>query len=380
MFGHLYLYRIKSLLRGKTVLFWSLIYPILLSVLFYITFGSSIGESKSFEIADVAVVANQDVAGIDDFLEIISSVEYSEGNKMFEVHECDDSDAKKLLSKGEVIGIVYFDEEIKLEVTGSGLYQSILKIFTDTYKRNVAIYTEVYTNDPEKAQAVGDVLNQTKDYLRSVSVAGAEADSDINYFYAVIAMACMFGCFIGIQLGNELQANASPLAARKCMSATHRLKMIVADMFAAFSLDFVEIMIVTAFIKYVLGIDLCNKPLPYLLICAFGAMIGVAIGQFTTFVARGQEGLQVAISLAFSLVSCFLGGLMVSGMEHIMAKYAPVINMLNPAAQISNAFYCLANYSDYRRVRESIIILGLEAVVLTLCSYLTSRRTKHANI
>lgn len=380
MFVHLFQYRIKSLLRGKVILFWSLIYPILLSILFFITFGSHIGENSTFEMADVAVVTTDKAFIEGDFLEVISTVEYSENNRMFQVHECDETTAKDMLSKGEVIGIVYLSEDLKIEVTGSGLYQSILKIFTDSYKRNVAIYTDLYTEAPEKAEAVNAVITETRDYLHNVSIAGADADSDINYFYAIIAMTCMFGCFIGVQLGNELEANASPLAARKCMSSAHRLTIIVADMLAAFVLDYVNIMIVTVFVKYVLGINICNEPVPYLLVCAFGSIIGVAIGQFTTIIARGKQGLQIALSLTFSLTSCFLGGLMVSGMEHLVAKHAPIINVINPAALISNAFYCLANYSDYRRVRISIITLGMEAVVLTLCSYLSARRIRHADI
>lgn len=380
MFIHLFRYRIKSLLRGKEVVFWSLIYPILLATLFYVTFGASIGKDTSFEIADVAVVITDKANVAGDFIDVISTVEYNEDEKMFNVHECNESEAKELLAKGEVIGIVYLEEELKLEFTGSGLYQSILKIFTDSYKRNVAIYTDLYTLAPERVEAVNAVMTETRDYLHDVSIAGADADPDINYFYAVIAMTCMFGCFIGVQLGYELQANSSPLAARKCMAATHRLKMIVADMMAAFSLDFINIIIVTIFIKYVLRINICDKPIPYLIVCAFGSIVGIAVGQFSTIVARGKQNLQIAISLTFSLTSCFLGGLMISKMEHIVAVYAPIINMLNPAALISNAFYCLANYSDYRRVSISIITLGIEALVLTLFSYLCARRIRHADI
>lgn len=380
MFGHLYLYRVKSLLRGRVIIFWSLIYPCLLAILFSVTFGSHVGQNdNAFEPAAVAVV-NEGGRLSATLLDTIKEVEYSEGHKMFYVSEIDANEAEAKLLDQEVVAVIIVGDDVKLNVRGSGLYQSITKTFTDTFIQSADLLMDTYMNAPEKAQAVEDIISGTESYIHSVTLGGAEADSDIQFFYNIIAMACLFGSFIGIQLGNELQANASPLAARKCISSAHRLKMIVADMFAAFSLDFVEIMIVTVFIRFVLGINIVAQPLPYILICLLGSLLGVAIGQFTAFLARGKEGLQIALSLSFSLLSCFLSGLMVNGIENTIQKSAPIINRVNPAYLITNSFYCLTVYTDYRRFAINLVTLAIEAVVLTTCSFFAVRRVRHESI
>lgn len=380
MFSHLFVYRIKSLLRVKVVLFWSFVYPIALALLFYMTFGSDIGKETGFEPIEVCVVGENVSDSLKDLPDVMKDIEYKEGIKMFVVHEEDKASSKQLLESGEVAGIVYLSDDISVEVTGSGINQSILKIFTDSYKRNVLILTDAYMAGPEKAEAVGKVMSETTNTLREVTLSGAENDSSIQYFYAIIAMACLFGSFVGIQMGNELQANASSLAARKCVSSAHRLKVIVADMCAAFLIDFVEVLLVSVFLEMVLHIHICSKLGPYLLICFTGSMIGVASGQFITFLARGKQGLQIAISLTFSLTSCFLGGLMSKGMDHLVAVNIPILGMINPASLITNSFYCLAIYQDYRRVSLNMTILAAEALLFTVLSYLASRRTRHASI
>lgn len=380
MFGHLYTYRIKSLLRGKVVIFWSLVYPIILSLLFYLTFGSHVGvQDNAFEPAEIAVVSEEGALS-DIFLETIENVEFSEGNRMFIVNRLSEEEAKKQLLDGKVYGIVFVSDDITLSVRGSGLYQSILKTFTDTFLQNVDLLTDVYTTAPEAAEAVRAITESTQTYIKKVSISGAEADNDIQSFYNIIAMACLFGCFIGVMLGNELQANASPLAARKCMGSVHRFKMITADMLAAFTLDFIEVMIVSLVIRFVFGVNIMVQPLYYIIIVLFGTLIGVAGGQFIAVLARGKNDLQIALSIAISLVCCFLSGLMVGGIDHLIEAKAPIINRINPAALIVNAFYCLSVYTDYERYTMDMVLLLVEAVVLTGLSYLAMRRVKHESI
>lgn len=380
MFAHLFIYRIKSLLRMRVVVFWSFVYPIALALLFYVTFGSGIGKETGFAPINVCVVKENVSESLESFTSVMEEIEYNENMKMFIVNDTDKENAKKLLSEGKAEGIVYLSDDIEVEVSASGMNQSILKIFTDSYKRNVLVLTDAYLEGPEKVEAVSKVLEETNHSFRKVSLAGAKADSYIQYFYSIIAMACLFGSFVGIQMGNELQANASALAARKCVSSVHRLSVICADMCAAFLIDFLEVLLVGAFLEIVLKIHVCSQVLPFLLICFCGSMIGVATGQFVTFIARGKQGLQIAISLSFSLTSCFLGGLMSKGMDHLVAMKMPIVASLNPASLITNSLYCLAVYEDYRRVSFAMITLAAEALLLTFISYLASRRTRHASI
>ena len=58
--------------------------------------------------------------------------------------------------------------------------------------------------------------------VREVSLGGRTIDGNVQFFYALIAMACLYGCFIGFGSAIGIQANITPLAARRCVTPTHQ--------------------------------------------------------------------------------------------------------------------------------------------------------------
>ena len=51
----------------------------------------------------------------------------------------------------------------------------------------------------------------------------------------------------------------------------------------------------------------------------------------------------------------------------------PIINKLNPAALITDAFYCINVYDDPARMKTNLITLLIMAVVLTAGSFFGSK-------
>ena len=67
------------------------------------------------------------------------------------------------------------------------------------------------------------MLNQ-QETLTEVSLGGQTINGSAQFFYALIAMTCLYGCFIGFGSAITLQANLTALAARRCVTPTHKLK------------------------------------------------------------------------------------------------------------------------------------------------------------
>ena len=63
---------------------------------------------------------------------------------------------------------------------------------------------------------------------------------DSTVLYALIGMACLYGCFIGYQSAMDLQANLSALAARRCVSPVHRMQWILSETAVSFGLHFFQ--------------------------------------------------------------------------------------------------------------------------------------------
>ena len=119
---------------------------------------------------------------------------------------------------------------------------------------------------------------------------------------------------------------------------------------------------------------------PFLLICLLGSIIGVSVGQFIGAAARKNENLKMALILGFSMLSSILSGLMYADIKYYIGKHFPIINKINPATLISDAFYSLSVYSDYERFSSSLITLALMSTVLIVLSYFSIKRGKYASI
>lgn len=58
MFIHFFKYQLKTLLRNRTVIFWTLVFPIILATFFNLAF-SNLTSSENFDAVDVALVEKQ---------------------------------------------------------------------------------------------------------------------------------------------------------------------------------------------------------------------------------------------------------------------------------------------------------------------------------
>ena len=81
----------------------------------------------------------------------------------------------------------------------------------------------IAVNHPEGMQSAAEQMSDHQ-MVKQVSLGGKTTDQTAQFFYALIAMACLYGCFSGYGTALYLQANLTALAARRCVTPTHKLK------------------------------------------------------------------------------------------------------------------------------------------------------------
>ena len=209
---------------------------------------------------------------------------------------------------------------------------------------------------------------------------GRTIDGNVQFFYALIAMGCLYGCFIGFGAAISLQANLTALAVRRCVTPTHKLKLVLSEQIVSFFLGYVDVVILLLYLRYVLKLDFQGQMGRMLVICFLGSLIGVSMGIFVGSLGKMKEGVKIGIILGISMVCSFLAGLMNNTMKDIVEKHAPFINRINPAALISDAFYCINVYDDLARYHRSLITLAVMGVVLVTASFLLIRRERYDSI
>lgn len=117
-----------------------------------------------------------------------------------------------------------------------------------------------------------------------------------------------------------------------------------------------------------------------LLVSFVGCMIGVSMGLFISSMGRMGEGVKVALILGVSMICSFLAGLMNGNVKDTVDRSFPIINRINPAALIADAFYCINVYDDPARYTRNLVTLVIMSAVLTIGSFLVVRRERYDSI
>lgn len=377
MFFHYFKYCIKSMLRSKESLFWSFLFPIALSTFMFMAFGNIYESTELQKVVPVAIVKNQDN-------EIFESVvkTLSEGDdKLLEAEFMKNDEAMKALEDQSVHGIIFMDEQIHMTVRDQGLNETILSSFLDQYIQKEAAFKKIMTTNPEALPAAMTLLNTEIQACNELSTSDGNQDNLVNYFYAVFAMSCLFAAFNGADRIFRLQANISTLGARRGVAPTHKSLVIIAEFIAGHLLQFVIEAITFLYMWKVLGINFGDKIAPIFLILYIGAACGLALGMVIGALPKpGSQGAKVGITVSFTMTLSVLADLCANGIKDAIEHNIPIINRINPAALISDAFYALNVYDTYDRFLMNIAYLSIITVILCTISFLLIRRNRYASL
>ncbi len=372
---HLIKYNILVKFRNFNMTFWPLVFPLILGTFFFFAFGNL--NDADFETVQVAMVQESDNNPLFRFY--IEQVEKSDSG-LLNIREMDENTALTALKNREISGIYYNKMTPSLTVNAHGIPESILQSVLESYNNNLHTIRSILKEHPSGILAGLSQMADTRELVQELSLGGKTIDGNSQFFYALIAMACLYGCFIGFGSAITLQANLTALAARRCVTPTHKLKLIVSEQIAAFLIGYVDVIILLFYLRNILKLDFQGQMGRMLLISLFGSLIGVSIGIFVGSFGKMSEGIKISIILAISMVCSFLSGLMNNSMKDLVEKHAPVINRINPAALISDAFYCINVYNDPARYYRNLITLAGMSIAFVLASFLLIRRNRYDSI
>lgn len=378
MFGHLYKYRLKSLLRMKEDIFWCLFFPIILCTCFFAAFSGISDKTNNFHSIPTAVVYEKENAIFKATLDAVSKSD-TQGEEFLNVTETDGASAKSLLKDGKVDAIIYVGDEISMTVAKSGLNQTAVQSFLDEFEQKSSLISDIVRENPDKLISLIGNIFSSRTYISEKKLTDSPMDEMSVYYFSLIGMAALFGGFLGNSVARQMQPNITPEGMRKSTAPVKRHTMIAAEFLAAYTLQLISMAILLFYMICVLRINLGNEAGYVALTCAAGSLAGIASGIFVGSLPV-KENVQIAIFLVYSLGSSFLSGLMVHPIKIWIEKSVPIINRINPATLIQDALYSLVIYNTHERFFTNIITLTVISVILCTLSYLMTRRKNYANL
>lgn len=381
MFVHIFTYRLKCLMRDWETILWTMVFPLVLATLFYMAF-SNLYTNEIFNPINIAVVNDEQYVKNKSFRAALEEVSTGDG-KLFNLSETTVDEADKLLNENLIDGYIVVEMPIKLVVNNSGVNQSIIKSFIDTYIHASSAVETILTTEPMESariQKIIDDIGNREKYVSEKKSAGGEPNTILLYFYTLIAMTCFYGGFFGMREINDIQADISNVAARVNAAPVHKIKAFLSSAAASVLIQTAEILILISYLMFVLKIDFGNKTGFVLLTAFIGVNLGFSFGAFISAVVKKSEGVKVAAIVGVTMICCFFAGMMQHEIKYIVSQKAPIFSYINPLNLLTDSLYSLYYYDTFSRYFKNIILLTVFIAVFCSGTYLIIRRRKYASI
>ena len=377
MFWNNFKYNFLQTFRQKDFIIWCTLFPIIMATFFKIAFADIYNKTEKLQSIPTAVVETDKNSTFEKVLD-----EMAKGDSpLFKAEYTDKKTAEEKLKSGDV-QIIFFTQgnDIKIETKEDGIKATIAESFIKQYKTYQTVITDTIKTNPLKVPDVVKTLSENIDTNKNIPLTKGNMDAQIQYFYNLIAMTCLFGSMSGLFVAINNQANLSTLGARNCISPAKKIVTITSDILSKYLCQFFCTFVAITYIVFVLKIDMGNKiPLVYLS-GILGSILGVSMGYFIGSFGRISKEAKNAISLSVSMICSFLSGLMIGNMKILIEEYAPVVNRINPAALISDLFYCLNIYDNYSRYIEKAVSIIILSVFFVVGGVVLTRRKKYASL
>ncbi|QNO15941.1 ABC transporter permease [Alkalicella caledoniensis] len=369
---HIFKYSIKSLVKDRTALFWMLAFPLILATFFNLALGNLMS-SEGFEKVNIAVIGDQEMpAGLLDAMD--------ESN-LFIITHTTEAEAKELLSDKEITGYIKNQNNLELVIRSSGINQSIAKVFLDNYVQISTTVVNVIEGNPELLQeGFLDNIALNQSFTAEELPTNSSMNVVVVYYFALLAMTCLYSAFAGCNATTIIQANQSSLAARINVAPTKKLKAFLSMIAASICFQFVSTIIAITYITQFLNVDFGNRILQIGIICLVGCFTGTMFGAMFGAITKFKPEVKDMLVSNITMGMCFLSGLMILQIKYIVQEKAPILAYINPANLITDGLYALYYYDTFDRYLFNLTLLGILGVIFCTVTIFVLRRQKYASI
>ncbi|ERJ11374.1 ABC transporter permease [Haloplasma contractile] len=368
---HIFKYSFKSLLKDKMALFWMLFFPIILATFFNLAF-ENLMSGEAFDQVKIAITTDEEMPeGLEQAMV---------DSNLFIISYLTEKEAIEHLTDEDITGYIKYTDGLELIILESGLNQSIAKVFLDNYVQvSTTIYTIIEGNPQLVQTGFLEDINLNEDFTEEIPINNT-MNMIVVYYYALLAMTCLFSAVAGCYICTLIQANQTPLAARINLAPTHKLKSFLSMISATIVFQFMSVIILITYITQILNVDFGDRIIHIGALCLIGCFTGTMFGAMFGSLTKLKTDVKEMLVSNMVMIMCFLSGLMIPQIKYLVQEKAPFIAYINPANLITDGLYALYYYETFERYYLNLVLLGILGLIFCAITTLVLRRQKYASI
>lgn len=378
MFIRLFTYRLRVLLRNRSLLFWTFAFPVVLGLLFNLAF-SDLDKIGTVEQSTVGIVSSSE-ENQERFEAVLKEIKQDD-KVIFRSKEMTKKKAQNQLSNDKISGYFEIDNKnIELFVSKSDTQQTVLKEVLNQYLQNTNKVETLMATGQVQPQEVSQLLQQ-ENYVKDGNGTG-NFNLKSFYFFTLVGMTIMYGFMWGLRNANDQQANQSPEGLRLCLIPRNKLLVSTANMLASFILFYVQTVLILLFYRFVYQVEFGDHWNYILLVCGLGAFTAISFG---TLIGNALSKLdfqqKISIGISISMIMSFLAGMMGSqSIKYWIDVNLPFLGRINIVNLISESLYQLFYYQSLNPFYINLMWLAGFGVVFILLNYSFERKVQYDHL
>lgn len=381
MFGLLFKNKIKILLRNKAMLFWTLIFPFVLGTFFQLAL-SNVDEAYKMNIFPIAVVEDNNYNNSKVLKIVVESLSEKGDNQIFNTSYVDKNEAENLLKNSKIEGYIIVNENgnPQIVIKENGINQTIMKSVLDEYNQMMIVSNDVIQYNPNAMY--NEIMQQISTQHTFIKDTSKEKiDFSINYFFTLIAMTCLYGSLIGLEVIKDCEANLSKKGARICMCPVNKLKIIIISLLAGYIIQLIALAALFVFLIFVFKVNFGNQVIPTMILSAIGGLAGTSLGTFVGVCNKKSEGFKIGVLISVTMLCCFFSGMMgTPQLKSFFDEKMPIFAKINPINIITDGLYALFAYDTLTVFYECLLRISIFALTFIILTFIFVRRKKYDSI
>ncbi|MGI5897786.1 MAG: ABC transporter permease [Candidatus Dojkabacteria bacterium] len=369
MFGNIYKNSFKILVRDKATVFWTVIFTILLAIMFKMTF-SKLDEIDKFEPVPISV--SQKVFEDEYFKTYIEAMEKEEYIKLIDLN---DEGEEKLFKEKKIVAYIQDEENIIVGKSVGKIKETIIKSLMDGYIQNKSMIMNVLKENPYAN--IGELLD-FKSFVKDESKKSIDIVS--TYFYTLIGMQALYSYLWGLRVMYMYEANLSTQGKRNTISPVNKKYSVLYSLLAAWALSVITSVICLIFISFILKVDIGSQLLGIMTLILVGTLTGVSFGAFIAVSNKQNAEFKNGIGVGVTMLWSFFAGMMSSDVKILVQRNIPIVNKFNPVALITDGLYSLAVDNTLDRFYENLLFLSIIIVLFVLGTIFFVRGKKYESL